>query len=207
MYIHPRIDLLSSRKWKIPTDVEVIGIPITNPLKFYSGSFECIDDDVESRDLSVTLSNPDDGEIFYEAPAGSREGLFQLDESLVKADTRYALCFGNKDEPDETDNEFDVGFSIHLSYMPRTLKNDEIGPDAEKALLLVKKASKILQDWTNMLDHYEYVRNREALHQEMNDAILSRLSRWTYVEALLGVGMAMAQVLYWKRFFETRRYL
>jgi hypothetical protein len=51
------------------------------------------------------------------------------------------------------------------------------------------------------------VRNREAVHQDMNDAILSRLSRWTYVEALLVVGMATAQVLYWKRFFETRRYL
>jgi hypothetical protein len=153
------------------------------------------------------LSNPDTGEIFYEAPSGSKEGIFQLAEAAVTADTRYTLCLGNKESEGGLENEFDIGFSIHVSYAPRTLKDDEIGPDAERALVLVKKASKIQQDWTNLLDHFEYVRNREAVHQDMNDAILSRLSRWTYVEALLVVGMATAQVLYWKRFFETRRYL
>ena len=156
--------------------------------------------------MSVSISNPDNGEIFYEAPAGSREGTFELD-AKVTPNTRYSLCFQNNESKDNEDNEFDVGFSIHVSNAPRTLKDDEIGPDAERALKLVVKATRIHQGWINMMDHYEYVRNREAVHQEMNDAILKRLSRWTYMEALLVTGMATGQVMYWKRFFETRRYL
>ena len=171
------------------------------------GSFECIDDDVDALEMSVTLGNPDSGEIFYEATKGSKEGIFELDDSQVALDTRYSLCFENKENESDEENEFDVGFSIHVSFPPRTLQEDVVGPDAERALNLVKKASKIQQDWTNMLDHYEYVRNTEAIHQEMNDSILSRLSKWTYIEAMLVIGMATGQVMYWKRFFETRRYL
>lgn len=172
-----------------------------------SGSFDCIDEDVEARDLSVSISNPDSGEMVYESPKGKREGTFQLDAAAVKPDTRYGLCFENNESTEDEENEFDVGFSIHVTKAPRTLKDEEIGPDGERALQLVNKATRIHQDWSNLLDHYEYVRNREAMHQEMNDSILSRLSRWTYIEALLVVGMATCQVMYWKRFFETRRYL
>ncbi len=170
-----------------------------------SGSFDCIDDNVEARDLSVSISNAENGEFLYEAPKGSREGTFQLER--VTADTRYAICFQNNESNDDQENEFDIGFSMHVTSAPRTLKDGEIGPDAERALTLVNKATRIHQDWTNLMDHYEYVRNREAIHQVMNDAILVRLTRWTYFEALLVIGMATGQVMYWKRFFETKRYL
>jgi hypothetical protein len=176
---------------------------------YFSGSYDCIDDDVEARDLSVSISNPDTGEIIFESPKGRREGTFQLDSTVVKANTRYGLCFQNseKADDDEKENEFDVGFSIHVTKAPRTLKDEEIGPDGERALQLVSKATRIQQDWTNLMDHYEYVRNREGVHQDMNDAILSRLSRWNTMEALVVIGMATGQVMYWKRFFETKRYL
>ena len=152
----------------------------------------------------------EDGKRMFESPSGRREGTFQLDSTVVKPDTRYSLCFrnNNKDSTDDEENEeFDVGFSIHISKAPRTLRDDELGPDAARALKLVDKAVRVHQDWSNLMDHYEYVRNREAMHQALNDAILTRLSRWTYVEAVLVVGMAAGQVMYWKRFFETRRYL
>ena len=172
---------------------------------FSSGSFDCIEDDVEARDLSVSFSNADTGEILYEAPTGSREGIFQLDKLV--GGTRYALCFQNNESNDDQENEFDVGFSIHMMKAPRTLPEGEIGPDNERAMKLVSRAARIHQDWANLMDHYDYVRNREAVHERMNDAILVRLTRWTFFEAFLVIGMATGQVMYWKRFFETRRYL
>ena len=172
-----------------------------------SGNFEAIEDDVEAKELSVSLSKSSNGAILYDAPTGTREGTFRLDQSVLEENTRYSLCFQNNDSNDDEENEFDVGFSVHMSNPPRALKDGEIGPDEQRALKLVEKATAIQEDWTNMLDHYEYVRNREAIHKDMNDAILHRLMRWNRMEIFLVVGMATGQVMYWKKFFETRRYL
>lgn len=125
----------------------------------------------------------------------------------VPEGSKYALCFQNNFQEDDDDNEFDVGFSIRVDNPPRSLASEEIGPDAERALKLAEKATQIHHDWEEMQDHLMFVRNREAIHMSMNDAILARLSRWTYIEAFLVIGMATGQVLYWKKFFETRRYL
>jgi hypothetical protein len=170
-----------------------------------SGSFDILDDDVMANALSVSITNYDTGEYLFEAPTAAREGIFKLDS--VAQSTRLALCFQNNDGTDEEDNDFDVGFSLRVSNLPRALEEGEIGPDGERALQLVKRATDIHQEWSSMLDHLDFVRNREAMHQDMNDAILSRLSRWTYIEAFLVIGMATGQVMYWKKFFETRRYL
>jgi len=157
--------------------------------------------------MSVSLSNAETGEVLYDAPSGARGGHFSVMDSKSYSNKVYAFCIGNHVDDEETDGSFDVGFSIRVTYPSRALPEGEIGPDTKKASELVTKATSVQQAWNNMLDHYEFVRNREALHQEMNDSILSRLSWWTYIEALLVVGMATGQVLYWKRFFETRRYL
>eukprot|EP00934_Nitzschia_sp_Nitz4_P007794 Nitzschia sp. Nitz4//scaffold86_size83305//10004//12404//NITZ4_005250-RA/size83305-processed-gene-0.2-mRNA-1//1//CDS//3329559214//7784//frame0 len=152
-----------------------------------SGSFDCIEDDVEARDLAVSLVNLKSGDKIYEAPTGTREGTFSVKDN-VKGNTLYELCFQNNEMEDDEDNQFEVGFSVHIAGTPRTLEDGVLGPDGERALKLVEKAVAIQQDWTNMMDHYEFVQNREALHQAMNDAILSRLSRWTVSTLLSRLG-------------------
>jgi hypothetical protein len=170
-----------------------------------SGTYDCLDDDVEGSSLSVSISNFEDGDLLFEAPTDAREGSFALSD-LPEA-SKYSLCFENHLDKDDDDNVFDVGFSIRVNGPSRSLPEDEIGPDAERALKLAEKATAIHQDWNAMMDHLMFVRNREAVHISMSESILSRLARWTYIEAFLVVGMATGQVLYWKKFFETRRYL
>ena len=153
----------------------------------------------------MKISNFENGKSLWQAPTDDREGAFSLSD-LPEA-TKYSLCFENNLEDDEDDNDFDVGFSVRVNNPPRSLEDAEIGPDAERALKLAEKATAIHQDWNVMMDHLMFVRNREAMHISMSDSILNRLSRWTYIEAFLVVGMATGQVLYWKKFFETRRYL
>jgi hypothetical protein len=119
--------------------------------------------------------------------------------------SKYDICFENHQNKDDDDNIFDVGFSIRVNGPSRSLPEgeigpDAIGPDAERALKLADKATAIHQDWNAMMDHLMFVRNREAMHISMSELILSRLARWTYIEAFLVVGMATGQVLYWKKF-------
>ena len=145
------------------------------------------------------------GERLFQPPPQAREGIFKLDN--VKEKHRYSVCFQNNIGEDEPHKSFNVGFAIRVTSLPRTLPSEENGPDALRALQLVKKATDILQDWQSLQDHFDFLRNREAVHKEMTDSILFRIERWTVIEALLVMGMATGQVLYWKKFFETRRYL
>mmetsp|Transcript_35400 Transcript_35400/g.85666 ORF Transcript_35400/g.85666 Transcript_35400/m.85666 type:complete len:325 (-) Transcript_35400:260-1234(-) len=171
------------------------------------GSFECLEDDVETKELSVTLTDLDNGENVYESPAGSLEGDFRL-ENVLNGPDRYSLCFQNNYEKGADDDEysFDVGFNIRVHTPPRALEEEE-GPDNERATKLIEKAGRIHEDWDVLRDHFDFLRNREAIHKKMNDQIMSRLTRWNTIEALLVVAIATAQIMYFRAFFEKRRYL
>jgi hypothetical protein len=145
------------------------------------------------------------GESLYEPPSGELEGDFEL--SNLQGNTQYQLCFQSNVEGSDPDEAFDLGFNIRFHQPIRTLDDAESGPDSERGSKLVDKAAKIHQDWDTLQDHFDFLRNREAIHEEMNDAIIHRLTRWMCVEAILVVGMATGQVMYWKKFFEKRRYL
>ena len=170
-----------------------------------SGNFDVIDDEVDDTAFSMVITDHDSGETLFEPPHGAQEGTFKLENA--KPSHRYELCFQNIFPEDDDGISFNVGFSFRVTNPPRTLDPEEIGPDAQRALKLVQSSSAILEDWGSLVDHFDYLRNREGIHQAMNDAILDRIQRWTIIEALLVMGMATGQVLYWKRFFETRRYL
>jgi hypothetical protein len=83
----------------------------------------------------------------------------------------------------------------------------EAGPDAKRALELVQRSVMINNDWQNLVDHFDFLRNREAQHAMLSSQILSRVMGWTLLEAALVVTMAIGQVMYWKKLFEQRRYL
>jgi len=171
----------------------------------FTGSFEVLHDDVDSYELSVKIANADTGESLYEVPSGTQEGDFRLEK--IEASTRFSLCFQNNSEDDDEENEFDLGFNVRFHMPPRTLEEGESGPDGERASQLVQKAAQIHEDWYTLQDHFDFLRNREGIHYRMNEEIMNRLSLWIYIEAFLVIGMAMGQIMYWKKFFEKRRYL
>jgi hypothetical protein len=164
-----------------------------------------MDDDLDADAFSMSVTDYESGETLFQPAADAREGTFKLEN--VKPSHRYELCFQNNSAADDDDRSFNVGFAVRVMNRPRSLDAEEIGPDALRALKLVEGSSAILEDWGSLKDHFDFLRNREGIHQDMNDAILYRIQRWTIIEALLVMGMATGQVLYWKKFFETRRYL
>jgi len=112
------------------------------------------------------------------------------------------------DDDEVEDEGLPVGFNLYVrSTLERTLPEGEGGPDAKRALQLVQDSIDIVAQWRTLLDHFDFLRNREAQHNILTSQILSRVMSWTILEAILVVTMAVAQVMYWKRFFEQRRYL
>jgi len=176
-----------------------------NSFSTFSGSFEVLHDDVDSYELSVKVINQDTGESMHEVPSGTQEGDFELKD--LKSNSKYSICFQNNAGEDDGENEFDVGFNLRFHNPPRAMEDGEIGPDEERANTLIEKAAEIHENWDTLQDHFEFLRNREGIHFGMNNEIMGRLAWWTYVEALLVIGMAVGQVMYWKKFFEKRRYL
>ena len=155
--------------------------------------------------MTVRVFNVETGDNLYEIPSGEQEGDFEFED--LQSNSRYKLCFQNNAEGHHADDAFDMGFNIRFHDPPRTLAQDESGPDNERATKLVEKASRIHEDWETLLDHFDFLRNREAIHEEMNYEIIGKLTKWTYIEAVIVIGMAILQTMYWKKFFEKRRYL
>jgi hypothetical protein len=165
-----------------------------------------LDDDMEEGKLDVSITNHGTGKKIYRAPRDDVEGDFELKN--LEESTRFQICFRSLFTTENGyDNSFDLGFAVRVSNPPRALEDGMIGPDSERAMKMVEKAAEIHKDWERMKDHQVFTRSREAIHEEMSEKILTNLSRWTLTEAFLVIGMALAQIMYWKRFFETKRYL
>merc|ERR1719343_1928878 len=153
-----------------------------------SGSFEVLHDDLDSNELEVKITDLKTSSPLYEVPLGTLEGDFKLEN--LKASSKFKICF-----------------NVRYHNPARTLDDGESGPDGERASHLAEKAWEIHQDWDILQDHFDFLRNREGIHFEMNAGIMRRLAHWTYIEAALVIIMAVGQVMYWKKFFEKRRYL
>lgn len=180
-----------------------IRVPETSKI---SGSYDCLDDDVDGSLIKVSVKNDKTKEVKWEAKPEYSEGGFHIDVEPAK----YSLCFQSSvtgEDDENTRDATDVGFSLRWIPPPRSLPEGEEGPEAKRALTLMDKASSIDQDWQNMLDHYDFLRTRESNHRELIEAIFTRLWKWTLIEAVLVVAMAFLQVVYLRKFFEQRRYL
>jgi emp24/gp25L/p24 family/GOLD len=125
---------------------------------------------------------------------------------------KYRLCFAAASEEEEDDslavNHVQLGFHIRVqSAWPRALPDVELGPDAQRALSLLEAATTTEQHWHHLMDHFDFLRNREGVQWQLLRQTFAKIMGWTILEAFLVVTMAIAQVCYWKSFFEQRRYL
>ena len=58
-----------------------------------------------------------------------------------------------------------------------------------------------------LLDHQDYIKNREATHRHVVEQTYTMVMKWTLLEAFVLMCVAGGQITYLKRFFETKRYL
>jgi hypothetical protein len=177
---------------------------------YRSGNYDCLNDELEGGVINAWIEEAKpEGAMLWHGDDEATEGLFSL---KTEPNTRVRLCFdavvGDVDDAVKAGGvTIPVGFNMRLLSDPRSLPDQEIGPDAERALLQVQAATRIQSDWGNLQDHYDFLRTRESINEALTDAIMSRVMGWTIAEACLVIFMAIAQVMYWRKFFEQRRYL
>lgn len=113
-----------------------------------------------------------------------------------------------EDDDEELIEPVMVGFNIHvLNTVVRTLPDNEQGPNHIRAIDLLNNINQIDIHWNNLVDHYNYLRTREYIHYNLSKSIHTKIISWSILETILVICMAIGQVLYWKKFFEQRRYL
>ena len=181
------------------------------PLYVHSGNFDLLDDSVDGSYITAWITKVAGyrgvGATIWHSEEEEHEEDFNVNVEPVG---KYELCFEMETDPanDEYPETYRVGFNLRLTpAMARALDEQENGPDTQQALAIIESARAVETNWQNLVDHYVYLRNRENLAVQMSQQIQDRVMGWTILEALLVVSISVGQVLYWKKFFETRRYL
>jgi len=176
-----------------------------------SGNYEMLqsEDEVQStRPLYLYLTAEESttkGPI-YASPYGAGDGEFNV---ISKGRHEFCIVNGINHNPiDGTRRRADgaertIAFTIHL----RPQYQSESGPDSLPVANTLNLANKLGDNLVLLLDHFEYLKKQEQIHQDLATKTLGLLWKWTTLEAVVLVGIAVAQIHYLRRFFETKRYL
>jgi hypothetical protein len=160
----------------LPLCIHPLSKRLTFPFfPFFSGNFDCLDDELDSAPVNVVLRTADGGKqhlLWKSTPAVSEE-VFQVPVSEKIKATRYELCFRNIKSSDAMDRL--IGFNVRVESAPRSLEEQEPGPDEERALNLISTAASMREGWDTLMDHYVYLQTREEQHKQLMDSIYSRV--------------------------------
>jgi len=166
------------------------------------------DDEASPKPLYITLYSELKKEILYTSPHDQPEGHFS-----IVGKGKHRLCVYNGIGMNEVDGDQrapdgyqrTVAFSIHVRPFYQT--QDSIGAEEEAIANSLELVAQLGDNMLRLLDHVEYLKEQAELHKNLADNTLRLLVRWTLLEAVVLTGIAVTQVYYFRKFFETKRYL
>jgi len=144
-----------------------------------SADFETLD----GARVSVTVVGPRRYELYNASDVPS--GLFRFD-AVSSGD--YFMCLRNTQDSPVT-----VGFALRGG----------VAPEPGQAPTLVEAVGALADDLVLLRDHERYMQEREDLHRRTLESTNVRVFIWTIVEALVLIGLAVAQMISVTRFFEV----
>jgi len=193
-----------------------------------SGNYDCLDDDLSARPVSVKLYDSKERAV-WRSSEGASEGTFR-----TVGRGRYRLCISNGVDgggaaPDgrgpggrRDGQDREVGFSIRVrdlveerrELVEKRKADKKAEKEEEENSKTVEKASQmgaltedLVERLMSMRDHQAYLRQRDETHRNLAESTFGLLIKWTMVEAAALVLVAGGQILYLRKFFESRRYL
>lgn len=172
-----------------------------------------LDDGLSPKPVQARVE--DSEKVLWHSEMGDIEGYFEIittddegEEALGNGSGMHRFCLENGKHLFSDGNERTIGWAVRVRpWAPRALDDGVAGPDQERALNLVQSAGELQDEWETLLDHYGFLHTREAHHKVLTSQTLGRVIRWTFVEGLLLTLIALGQVLYLRKFMETRRFL
>lgn len=147
----------------------------------------------------------------YKTAADKKRDQMRLDGHPVPEEDDF-------DYNNEDGKNRNIGFALRVTPLDGTkmaaIQNQKTATDKDIKADMNKQSTK-LADLTYslkykmelLLDHQEYIKSREARHRHVVEQTYTMIMRWTFLEALVLIGVSFAQVYYLKRFFETKRFL
>lgn len=196
-----------------------------------------MDDDLSAKPVTAVLFDWDTQKVTWHSGYGESEGTFSIttngkfhlcfgngsggyrtEEELTKGQQKLS------DGHPLTDDHYDysnadgelrtIGFSLRVRPLEGTaaaaLMKDRTSSENPADIMknkLIDLSTTLRDKMELLLDHQEYIKNREAQHRNIVEDTFTALTRWTLLEAFVLVTIATGQVIYLKRFFETKRYL
>jgi len=174
-----------------------------------TGNYDHLDDSLSSEPLSVVIIDAKEEHVLFRSRRRATEGSFRVN---LKADQKVNLCLQNglvtagrgRTTPSARSHDGKprtIGFGYTVEAKD---ENQEVHTQNNRNLAAAADLSRSL---SNLINHHQYMRNREGQHREIVEKTFAQLMWWVILEALFVVGIAGAQILYFRNFLEKRRYM
>lgn len=161
------------------------------------GSFEILSNEPES--IIITVTGPEPLFKLLHESKYKGEGSISKDETegsfsfTTEENGDYKLCIENE----ESNNEKVVAFNFRCV---------EFAGDIDYEFASMQSELFELQRGLNFLkDHQSFMNQREDRHRSILESTNFKVLSWTILEAVILIGMALWQVAYISKFFETKR--
>ena len=173
------------------------------------GNFDHLDDELSPEPLSVVIIDYKEEHVLFRSRRRSTEGVFRVN---LKPNQKVNLCLQNglvtagrgRKSPSARSHDGQdrtVGFEYSVDVKD---ENQEVHSQHDKNM---KAATDLRRTLGSLINHHQYMRTREGKHREVVEKTFSQLMWWVIVEAIMVVGIAGAQIMYFRNFLERRRYM
>ena len=175
----------------------------------FFGNYDLLDDSSRSAEaVSLVVMDAANHRILYRSRRGSNEGNFKIE---VASGQRLNVCVQNgiftagrrktvhKRSHDNEDRTVGLQFSFEEKDPGMELHNQNGR--------LVSATRGLIRELGRLQDHYGYMRAREAMHREVVEGTFTKLMSWTLFQGGTVILVAVAQIMYFRRFLERRRYI
>ena len=203
-----------------PSDEECFSVASVKGGVIY-GDWEMLDYDLSPNPLSIVITNAEATKRKHKSRRGVREGSFKVEvdtKELVYICIENGIVISNSNGDEQENNGGTKYKGQNPKYqsddLPRTVGLDFIVEEKDFNAELHQDYSGILTMATGLTrelgklrSHHEYMRSREAKHRDIVERTYTKLLLWVFLQCAGVLGMAVAQVMYLRRFLERRRYI
>jgi hypothetical protein len=189
-----------------PKDEECFFVTAPKSAGIFYGNYDMID---SADAVSVIILDANKNQrILYRSRRGATEGNFKVQ---ITAGQKLNVCVQNgiwsqgkrKTPQNRPHDGEDRTVGLQFSFEE---KNPHLELHSQSGKL-VSATRSLIREMRRLQDHYGYMRAREATHRETVEGTFSQLMSWTLLQGAAVILVAAGQIMYFRRFFEQRRYI